>query len=361
MPSIGEALRERGYLSDVAGNIQLFIDKLNKKADQDEFNKLMTSAITDIQKTYSDEEEPTFISGQPQSRLGDLLPRLGTREGQPPVEQEELPEDLLLGDVTGRRFGTLSEDEQRMKIQKTIAETLMKSGQLEDLDPSKITQGTQILDLFGKAVTPKKKTKELKQIDPQKDLYEIDQDGNFTLVKPGKTESKYKSVGSYTGKDGFHYTKMYDPVSGKTYEVKSENKVRPPRGLKIDFPEPDKWKEFGSVLNYIEYKEELDQYGVATGQVIETTEAEKKQRRQIAQNKALGNMEPGAVDFMRTDIWNAWNRENMSQEDFEIEIEQGLNAGEISAEEAQDLLDYNAFRPFLYDVLIETVIRNPEE
>jgi hypothetical protein len=51
----------------------------------------------------------------------------------------------------------------------------------------------------------------------------------------------------------------------------------------------------------------------------------------------------------------------MSQEDFEIEIEQGLNAGEISAEEAQDLLDYNAFRPFLYDVLIETVIRNPEE
>lgn len=360
--SIAKSLRKAGHLGQFSGGLKEFVDMLKSDADQDEFNKLMTSAMDEIQSTYAGEDEPTY---EP-SRLQDLkkLPEPGDPDPRdfdpnaPPEIQIGEPEDMILGDVTGRKYGTMTADEQRMKIQRTIVDHLIKSGKLKDLDPNKLNQGTAILDLLGKSVTPKQKTSELKSFNPKNDLYEIDDEGNFTLVKEGEKDSKFKSVGSYTGKDGYNYTKMWDPETESIREVKSDKPVRPPKGttVKIDYPEPEKWKDMGSIMNFIEYKEDP-----ITGLLVATTEEEKKQNRKIAQSRVFSKVEPQAITFMQQRIWNAWNRENMSQADFESEVEEGIISGELSPEGAQDLLDYNQFRPYLYDELIETVKVNPEE
>ena len=213
-----------------------------------------------------------------------------------------------------------------------------------------------MLELVGKSVTPKQVGKTYKSVAVGSDLFEIGDDGSIKIIREGTPKAKTeKSIGSYTDASGKHRITLYDPETQTTREIISDKKVRPPRGLKIEFPKPEKWKNFGSVMNGIYYKTD------DLGNIVETTEQEQKVLRELAQTKVLGNILPQAITFMKTRIWNAWNRENMSQLDFEEEINQGINAGELSPEEAQDLLDYNAFRPFLYDDLVETVDRNPEE
>lgn len=372
-----KSLEKAGYLNPLAQGFQTFLQKRREEADQEEFNKIMSEAITGIRKSYSEqpEENISWIPGG-SSRLSDLKPppprpeipgedpadtNLAVESGYKPKQPDipiEDPEIQMLGDVKGRKYGTLTADEQRMEIQKQIANALIKGSNLKHLDPSKLTQGTTIMDLLGKAYTPEKITKDFKQFDTEKDLYEIDSEGNIKLVKPGMQQDKSKNIGSYTGADGYHYIQMYDPITGTTKEVRSTNKVRPPKGttVKIDYPKPEKWKDFGSVINMIHYKEDPE-----TNEISERTPEEQKVYREIAQNTALGNILPGAIDFMRTRIWNSWNRENMSQADFEAEIAEGLESGELSAEEAQDLLDYNEFRPYLYDELINSYKATEEE
>jgi len=363
MGSLRKSLEKAGYLNPLATGLQEFIRKRREEADQDAFNQIMNQAVTNIRKTYSEQpEEDISFMPNAQTRLGDFIPQLGmqlpTQQGgvvddptKKGIDILDEPEDLILGDVKGRKYGTLTADEQRMKIQRSIADALMQSSQLKNLKPGMLERGTQLLDIFGKGYTPEKITKEFKQFDPTKDLFEIDSEGNIKMIQEGVQQRKDKTIGSYIGKDGYHYTKLYDPITGTVQEIKSDQPVRPPKGttIKIDYPEPQKWKDFGSVINMISYKTDKD------GNLVETTPQEKKQLYEVAQNMALGNMLPGSVDFMRTRIWNAWNRENMSQADFEAEIEEGLLSGELSAEEAQDLLDYNEFRPFIYDELIESV------
>lgn len=363
MASLAKVLRKAGFLNPVAMNLQKFIDKQNQRSNQAQFNELMQTAFGEIMKSGTEEGESTFTPGETTSRMSDLLPRLGTRTGdaptggavddpnQPGINILDQPEDEILGDVTKR-----TPDEQRMNVQQSQFDALLEMSKLEGLDPAKRTEGQQLLELLGKSVTPKQVGKTYKSVALGSDLFEIGDDGSIKLIREGTQKAKVeKSIGSYTGEDGRHHITLYDPETQTTREIISENKVRPPRGLKIDFPKPEKWKNFGSVMNGIYYKTD------DLGNIVETNEQEQKVLRELAQNKVLGNMLPNATNFLKNRIWNVWNRENMSQIDFEEEINQGIDAGEISPEEAQDLLDYNAFRPFLYDDLIETVERNPEE
>jgi len=364
MASLRKVLEKAGYLDPIRMAFDKFITKQRDKSDQDQFNQFMTQAIDEIRKTYSTQpEENISFEKSSKTRFGDLLQHLPSRKndqpggiidepGRNPIDLEQ-PEDMILGDAEGRKYNTISADEQRMKIQRSIADAIMKSGQLQNLDPNKLQQGTGLLELIGQSYTPKQKTSELKQFDTDKDLYEIDDEGNFKLIKAGIQESKDRTIGSYIGNDGLHYTKLYDPVTKQTREIPSEKPVRPPRGttIKFEFPKPEKWKDFGSVINMINFKQDP-----TTGTLSETTPQEQKELRKVAQNTALGNMLPGAVNFMQSRIFNAWKgKQNMSQVDFEAEILEGLNSGELSPEEAQDLIDYNQFRPMLYDELIETV------
>ena len=375
MGSLRKSLEKAGYLNPIALGFQEFLKKRREGADQDQFNQIMSEAINKIRQSYSQqpEDDMSWVPGG-KTRLADLQPKppqrpelppgdpadtnLAMEEGYRPNIPTEEPEMQMLGDVSGRKYGSMTADEQRMRIQQSIADALIKASQLKNLPEGKLAQGTSILDITGKGYTPKQTNKDLKQFDTKKDLYEIDDDGNFKLISKGIPESNEKSIGSYTGKDGYSYTKLYDPVTKTIREVKSEKPVRPPKGttVKIEYPKPEKWKDFGSVINMITYKEDP-----TTGELSERTPAEQKQYREVGQNIALGNMLPGAVDFMRSRIWNTWNRENLSQADFEAEVEEGLISGELSAEEAQDLLDYNQFRPFLYDTLIESTKVEGEE
>lgn len=351
MASLRKVLEKAGYLDPVALNLQKFIDAQNQRSNQTQFNELMQTAIGEIMKSGTEQTEapPTFTPG---SRLGEDLSQ-PIVDPTSPEAISEVPEDMILGDITDRER---TPDEQRMNIQQSQFDALMKVSNIEGLDPSKFSQAQQLLKLVGKSVTPKQVGKTYKSVAIGSDLIEIDDDGNIKVVRPGTQRAKTeKSIGSYTDKDGKHRITLYDPETQTTREIISDKKVRPPRGLTIDFPEPDKWRNFGSVMNGIYYKVDED------GNILETTPQEQKILRKLAQNKVLGNLLPGSISFMQQRIWNAWNRENMSQVDFEEEINQGLDSGELSPEEAQDLIDYNQFRPFLYDDLIETVQRNPEE
>ncbi len=351
MASLAKVLRKAGYLNPTAMNLQKFIDNQNQRSNQAQFNELMQTAVGEIMKsgTEQTEGEPTFTPG---SRLGEDFTQTAVDPTSPDAISE-VPDDMILGDITDR---DRTPDEQRMNVQQSQLDALMKMSQLEGLDPSKFTQAQRLLQLAGKSVTPKQVGKEYKSVSTGSDLFEISDDGSIKLIRPGTQKAKTeKSIGSYTGDDGKHHITLYDPETQTTREIVSDKKVRPPRGLKIDFPEPDKWRNFGSVMNGIYYKTDQD------GNIVETTPQEQKILRELAQNKVLGNILPGAISFMQQRIWNAWNRENMSQVDYEEEVLQGVESGELSPEEAQDLIDYNQFRPFLYDDLIETVERNPEE
>jgi len=357
--SLSKALKKSDNLSGLIGGLKSFIDKSKKKKDQDVFNKLMQDAIQNIKTTYSEQPENNLsILPDPKSQLGkDLRPPAPTDpKVRPEIPVNEQPADFILGDANqGKR---LSPDEQRMNIQKQIAETMIKAGQLKNLNPNDLKTGLNILDLIGKSITPKPKTSTLKQFDPAKDLYEIDDNGNITLKKEGTPISKKKSIGSYTGADGLHHIQLYDPESDTVQDITSKTKVRPPRtpaGTTIKFPKAEKWKDIGSIINSIKYK-----INPVTQDIVENTPQEQKIAREIGKNKALGNMLPGAIDFMRTRIFNTWGRENLSQADFEAEILDGINDGELDPKEAQDLLDFNQFRPYLYDQLTETKKAKPE-
>lgn len=353
MASLRKVLLKAGNLNPTALNLQKFIDKQNQRSNQAQFNELMHKAVGEIMRSGTEQtEEESFFT--PGNRLGeDLSQSITDDPTQPGIGINEVPEDEILGDITDRQR---TPDEQRMNIQKSQFDALLKASQIEGLDPEIFKTGAGLLDLLGDSKTPRGVGREYKSVALGSDLIEISDDGTITVVRPGTQKAKTeRSIGSYTGKDGNHYITLYDPETQTTREIKSEKKVRPPRGLKIDFPKPDKWRNFGSVMNGIYYKTDAD------GNILETTPQEQKLLRDLAQNKVLGNLLPNAISFMQQRIWNAWDRENMSQVDFEEEVNQGLNSGELSPEEAQDLIDYNQFRPFLYDDLIETVERNPEE
>lgn len=351
MASLRKVLEKAGYLNPTAINLQKFIDKQNQRSNQTQFNELMQTAVGEIMRSGTEQtEEPSFFT--PGNRLGEDLSQTLVNPTSPEAI-DEVPDDLILGDITDRQR---TPDEQRMNIQKSQFDALLKASQIEGLDPEIFRTGAGLLDLLGESKTPQGVGREYKSVALGSDLIEISDDGTITVVRPGTQKAKTeRSLGSYTDKSGKHRITLYDPETQTTREIVSEKKVRPPRGLKIDFPEPDKWRNFGSVMNGIYYKTDQD------GNILETTPQEQKILRDLAQNKVLGNILPGAISFMQQRIWNAWNRENMSQTDFEEEIKQGLDSGELSPEEAQDLIDYNQFRPFLYDDLIETVERNPEE
>ena len=128
MGSLSKALRKANGLQGFIGGLQKFVDKRKKQNDQDQFNKLMTSAIDNIRQTYNQQPEDKISSlPDPTSRMGkDFLPSV---KDNPDIKQggisvNEQPTDFILGDANqGRKFGTISADEQRMKIQRQIADT----------------------------------------------------------------------------------------------------------------------------------------------------------------------------------------------------------------------------------------------
>lgn len=379
MPSLREALQGAGYLQPLAEGIQRLLKKDKNDENQQQYNSLMQNALDSLRKTYSTQPEDNITWNSeapippPQSTLGEklLAPKsnkmdmsddpgnitgVNVKPKAPDINIDQ-PDFQTLGDVAGRKYGD-SEDKQRMAQDQILADFMMKAGNLKNLDPEKLKQGIELIKQQGKAYTPKEPKIKHVQFDPYKPTYTEDEHGNLKLEIPAEKKpvvDKTKSLGSYLGSDGYHHLMLIDN-SGNMKDVKSDFKVKPPKGTVINFkpPKSEKWRDFGTYINSIDYKEDPE-----TGKIVPTTPEERKVAREIAKNKALGNMLPRAINWYNTEIKNKWGAENISMADFEKEIQESYEAGELSPDEAQDLLDMNQYRPYLFDMLRETA-RNVE-
>lgn len=374
MPRIAESLQQSGYGQQFGAGLGSLFKRLKDDQNQDEFNSLMQEAMNSLRKTYSTqpEENTTWNSESPlpppQSELGkrlippqsdkmDMSDDPGNMTGvnvkpKAPGINIENPDYEILGNVSGRKYGTSTADEQRMQQDQIYADFFSKASNLKNIDPQKLQTGLQTLQLQGKAFTPSKEKVDIRSYKPDEDIYKINDFGDIELVRPGVQDKKesYKSLGSYTGEDGFQYTRIIGS-DGIIKEVKSDHKVKPPKGTVINFkpPKSEKWKDFGAYVNSIDYKQNPD-----TGAIEMNTPEERKIKREMAKNQGIGNMLPRAINWYNTEIKQKWEAENISMADFEKEIEESLIAGELSDEEAQDLLDFNQYRPFLFDMLRDT-------
>lgn len=371
MPRIADSLERAGYLKPLGDKISQLLKKSQDDQKQDEFNSLMQTAMDSLRKTYSTQPEdnitwnsdapipmPKTTLGKglipPQSDKMDMSDDPGNITGvnvkpkAPGINIEE-PDFQILGDVGGRKYGD-TKDQQRMKQDQILADFIQKAGNIKGLDQAALSNGLKALQLQGSAYTPAEVTNEYKQFDDTKSLYRINSMGDIELVRPGTDKESIKNLGSYVGKDGYNYMRIVGN-DGVIKEVKSENPVRPLKGTTINIPAPksEKWKDFGAYVNTIDYKEDPD-----TGKIVPNTPEERKVARDIAKNRAIGTMLPRAVNWYNTEIKQKWGAENISPVDFLTEVEESFANGELSDDEAQDLIDFNNYRPFLFDVMRET-------
>jgi hypothetical protein len=374
MSHLSKALERAGYLQPLAAGIKRLMQKNKDEEDQQQYNQLMQSAMDSLRKSYSTQPEdniqwnsetPSQIA-PPQTELGkQVVPKspnmdmsddpgnitgVNVKPKAPGINIEE-PDFQILGDVGGRKYGD-SADQQRMNQDKVYADFYNKAMNIKGLDPAKLQQGLQALKLQGAAYTPgEPKPKEFKQFDMTKDTYEINPEtGDMTLYKAGTEKQSIKTLGSFAGADGYEHLWVVGN-DGVIKELKSESKVRPLKGTTINIPPPksEKWKDYGAYINSIYYKEDP-----ITHEAVPRTPEEQKIARAVAINQAKGVMLPRAVNWVETEIKGKWGTENISQADFETEIAESYNAGELTKEEAQDLLDFDQYRPQLYDVLRES-------
>lgn len=369
---LAKSFRKAGNLDRFSQGLQEIGNMLKRnkdQGDQDQYNQLMTTAMDSLRKTYSTQPEDNVSWNSdsplppPQTELGKRIKPPGSTKmdmsddpgnitgAQTPFKDPNLniedPDFEILGDVSGRKYGN-SEDQQRMEQQRVMAEFMQRAGKLKGVDTAKLNQGMETLKLTAGGYTPTTKKQEHFQLDPEKPTYTTDSFGNLQLLIPGKEKpGSVKSLGSYTGDDGFEYTKIIGN-DGIITEVKSQHKVKPPKGTVINIkpPKSEKWNDFGAYINSIDYKQDP-----TTGAIVPNTPEERKIKREFAKNTAIGNMLPRAINWYNTEIKTKWNAENISQADFEMEIQESYSNGELTADEAQDLLDLNQYRPFLYDVI----------
>lgn len=170
--------------------------------------------------------------------------------------------------------------------------------------------------------------------------------------KQGKVD---KEINNYVGEDGYQYI-TFQKTDGTTYETKSKNKVRKTAGnnIKIDLgTKEEKWGDVSNLITELQNPNHIDQ---VDGKEVVTpkTSAEIKRDRDKLHNIAIGKLVPSAKMWYDKEIKGKWKRENISQEDFLAELEQAMTPDkngktEITPEAAQDLLDFVAFRPEIFE------------
>lgn len=362
--SIAKSLRRSNNGRNIADNITAYIERMNQKKDQKDFNRFMSEAMSKMRSTLSGDQEPNFgdqqnvksFSGT--TAMNDLIPKSVVNntvsKTQDPLYKVDQPKEQKAPTV--RQM--LTNDEKRMKGDLVLSDFMNKVSGLKNVDPDKLNMFLKSVELYKSGMTPREKKTELKSFDPKNDIYKVDDSGNIQLYKQGEKDfqQQTKTIGSYIGKDNYHYTKMIDN-NGKIIEVKSENPVRPQKSntIVIKPPKSEKWNDFGAYINSIDFK--TDEFG----NITKRNPQERKIALEVARNEAKSTLLPRALNWYQTEIVTKWGAENISQEDFETELEESYLNGELSQEESQDLLDYNQYRPFLFDVMRETSRKNQGE
>lgn len=231
-----------------------------------------------------------------------------------------------------------------------FSEIIGRYAQDPNISPEQLNQVLQLtqMGIPSAPVTPKY---EYKEVDGT--LIRVDDQGGIVPVYQSKQSSKDVEVSTYVGSDNFQYTTMRKPT-GETYEIKSKNPVRDSRNntnIKIDTGlKEEKWKEVKDLIVKVKNPFVYDEGSKKT---IPLTPEEMKRNRDKLYYTAVTNLVPSAKAWYDKEIKGKWGRENLSQEDFLAELEEGLTPGKdgkttLTGEAGQDLMEFFAYRPEIF-------------
>ena len=334
--SIAKSLRKAGYLSLGAEGLGKFLKKMRENQQEEEIAKISTDTYNKLKELYT-EPPPRFEEQEAPSITNLSKEPKESKEPEIPIGQ---PEIQILPDY-------ISPEDRITKSRNVLADYLDKISSIKGIDPERVKKEFSFMQQRSELLKPYNKEYKIEQFDPYKPIFRIDKNGNFELISPGKTKpSKLTKIGEYTGNDGIKRFMLMDPESGKTMEIPAQYKTISEGNTETREKETkfNKLPGLGDMLNMIEFGTDEN------GKAVPRTEEEKEKYRKIALNMAKSMLKPTALFWHENEIKVMWGREDLSYEDYNYEVKKSLERGELTVEDAQDLLAFNIYRAAILNI-----------
>ena len=373
MGAFSKALKDAQYLKPLADSLSEYKQRLDEQKGRealmqmmDTINKQQNQLFTDGQTTKpANDFEVKPQSGGTFSNLAPQMTEMGTEK---PYNTPQRPQILQPGQTQDPGFTyeaynpttnpahyKQAVDKRNQLFSKLVPELIAN----KNVDPNQLNQMLQIsqLGIPSAPFTPKS---EVKEYNPKNDRYKVttNPDGTTTMELLQKGEdpnvrNQWTKVGqgSEGGKD---YALMRNFVTGQTERFLLGNTQDKRTNVNVtnEAPKEEKWKDVTGLI--VEKKNPA--FTNKDGRVVEKTKDEIKRANEKLYYTAVNKLVPSAKVWYDVNIKRP-KKENMSQEDFLNLIEKAITPDpktkktKISADAAQDLLDFMAYRPEIFDDL----------
>lgn len=166
----------------------------------------------------------------------------------------------------------------------------------------------------------------------------------FYAPKAASTKENWEIVTRKEGNKDMKYWVNKNNPFGEPIPF-GENFHAPPSvtNVKIDMPKPEKWKEFGNLITSAKETQFTD----SDGKVQDKSEQEINQAWNKAKNNFYSNMNPNAYAFYKSRFKDV-GKENIDNATYLQTIKEGLANDQLTADDAQDLIDASAYRSDLF-------------
>lgn len=312
---IHKGLEKANNLQGLAQNLENFALTRKRDKAKQKLQEIIAGALTGYDDLEQKQKQITtdFIPGIPGQTVGNIVPYPKFNQKYINTRNDEIRSDFINKLLT-----------------------------IEDIDDASLQKSMLMIDNLSSRF--KKKPGKMFKLKEGESYIEQDEHGEIKEVfsSPKKKEVKPKKVGSYTNQDGYEVIIWDDGT-----ETKSKEKVRKPAGQSITIEQPkiEKWKDFGKVINSIQYQEDEN------GKLVARDEESKNVQKNLSRNLAYAELTPGALRWYDKNIKKGgWKREDISDADFLTEIIEALEADEITSEDAQNLRTMAVYRPYLWDL-----------
>jgi len=152
-------------------------------------------------------------------------------------------------------------------------------------------------------------------------------------------KDRYEEMGTYDV-EGKPKKRFRDKFTGEEFYSEDDVYYQPYKGtnVNINYPKPEKWKEFGK---YVTEAQTTDYFNSDDNKIEKLKPEEVANRRNRLRNEWKSQLLPGAKSWYDK---NFEGNEDVSNQYFLSKVRYGLSKDEITAEEAQDLIDASAYR-----------------
>lgn len=320
--SIAKALRKANYLSLGAEGLAKFLNKMRENQREEEIAKTSAETYKKLKELFA--PEPQWE--EPQTNSISVLSKEGINQ-EIPIEE---PSIQIMPDY-------ISPQQQISQSRNILADYLDKISSIKGVDPERVSKEFSLMQARENLLKPQQKKYEVKQLDPTKRTVKIDEEGNIISVyEPVPKHKNVTKVGEYVGTDGYKRFVFLNP-DGSLQEVRANSRTR------YESDGYNKTKDIGlpsigDIMNMINYKK--DEYG----NVVQRTPKEIAIYRKIGLNMAKSGLNSEAFNWHNTEILGKWGREDLAFEDYNYEIRQSLDRGEITPEAAEELIAFNIYR-----------------